>query len=269
MNLFNSCLLIIFSLNAQHIAIIVPGTWAAQEIWHTPTGDFFKEVKRAADDLNMQVITYNWSGKLSYDARVQAANGLVTLMLSYPVGTTFTIIAHSHGGNVVYQASAQLYNRGYRHYIKAVYSLATPCSELEIVPNMAVIEYLYHFFSYADLVQTVHGMYDRTVPVHCRCANLRILINNREPNHSTMHDPMIGTWLLYLHEYYIQNKIGSFANFEHQKPGIILLFPFLEPRYQVDEEREQDLVLDRKFMHQLSTSAFERSFDTSYYAKAS
>lgn len=265
MNLYNICLLIVFSLNAHHIVIIVPGTWAAQEIWHTPTGDFFKEVQHAALDLNMQVITYNWSGKLSYDARIQAAYGLVTLMHRYPQDTQFTIIAHSHGGNVVYEASQQLYTQGHRNCICALYTLATPCSELEVLPNMAVIEYVYHFFSYADVVQTVHGMYDRVLPTHARCANLRILMNNHEPDHGNMHHPMIGAWLLYLHEYYIKNKVGSFAQFEHQNPGIILLFPFLEPRYQLDEEREDDLRRDRKFIYQLSTNSFDRSYPIPIY----
>lgn len=255
-----SLLLITFSLSAQHLVILVPGTWSRNEIWHTHSGDFFKEVQRAAHDLDMQVITYNWSGKLSHDARIQAARELVTLMHSYPEDTQFTIIAHSHGGNVVYETSQQLYNQGYRNYIRALYTLATPCSELEVLPNMAVIEYVYHFFSYADLVQTVHGMYERTLPSHPRCCNLRILINNREPDHADMHQAMIGAWLLYLHEYYIKNKIGSFAQFEYQNPGIILLFPFLEPRYQLDEDREQDLYLDRKFMYQLSTSTFDRTY---------
>jgi hypothetical protein len=255
------------SLCSQHIVIIVPGTWATKELWHTPQGDFFKEVQKTAQELDMRVITYNWSGALSYDARVCAAQGLVTLIRSYPADTVFTVIAHSHGGNVVYEASQQLFNHGCRSRIQAVYTLATPCSELEVLPNMDVIEYVYHFFSFADVVQTIHGMYDRVLPMHARCCNLRFMINNREPDHGNMHHPMIGTWILYFHEYYIKNKVGSFANFIYENPGVISLFPFLEPRYQVDEDRENDLRRDRMFQYNLSTTAFDRSFDTSYYAK--
>ena len=261
---FNIILFLTFSLCAQHTVIIVPGTWAAKERWHTPQGDFFKEVQRAAQDLDMQVLTYNWSGALCYDARVCAAQGLVNLIRSYPHETIFTIIAHSHGGNVVFEASQQLYACGYRSCIRALYTLATPCSELEVLPNMDVIEYVYHFFSFADLVQTVQGMYDRVLPAHPRCCNLRILMNNREPDHGSMHHAMIGNWILYFHEYYIKNKVGSFANFTYENPGIILLFPFLEPRYQIDEERENDLRRDRMLQYNLTVTAFDR---TSHFSK--
>ena len=52
------------------------------------------------------------------------------------------------------------------------------------LPNMKVIQYLYNLFSFEDLIQTVLGLSVREFPEHKRIANLRVIINGKEPDHA-------------------------------------------------------------------------------------
>ena len=67
------------------------------------------------------------------------------------------------------------------------------------MPNMDKIDFMYHFFSYADLVQPVLGLFGREYPSHERIANIRTLINDKNPLHSQLHNPLVAKWICMFH----------------------------------------------------------------------
>src|ERR1700722_11052646 len=88
------CLLILLmpimfciSLSAQpyppRIFILIHGTWASDTDWHLPGGPFFDELEKSCDTCGGYLVSYNWSGRLNHESRLQAARGLLKLLQSY------------------------------------------------------------------------------------------------------------------------------------------------------------------------------------------
>jgi len=48
--------------------IIIHGTWAKDESWYQPEGDFFKALQSSALELKIvdEIVPFQWSGKLGY-----------------------------------------------------------------------------------------------------------------------------------------------------------------------------------------------------------
>ena len=92
----------------ERITIMIHGTWASDEKWWRPGGDFFQYVK---DELNRPDLygakdQYQWSGKNWDSSRKKAADDLNSWLRSHP-SAVINIFAHSHGANVAMLATHQ------------------------------------------------------------------------------------------------------------------------------------------------------------------
>lgn len=244
------------------VFIIVHGTWSKASSWYAPGGHFFDLIEQRAKELGHTAITYTWSGYLDESHRAAAGKSLAKLIRSYPADTEFYIIAHSHGGNVAILASQELAKiEGNAHRIQIVYALATPVDPTHYMPNMDVIDYFYNLFSFKDAVQPVMGFFCRTYPNHERIANIRIMINGKEPYHCEIHHPSLAQWLPRLHEMLTHNECSPL--FAIYTPGLIHFQDNSKPHYMIDIEREQLLAQDTSLYERIC-SLFRRKLIEDY-----
>jgi hypothetical protein len=246
---------------ATSVFILIHGTWGADCDWYKPQGDFFDALETTVSEKNSIVISFKWSGGCGHEARVKAAHELVNVIKEYDEDVAIFLVAHSHGGNVGALASQLLaQDVENNHTIRALFTLGTPIMS-NYLPNMHIIHYVYNLFSFEDIVQTVLGISQREYPQHKRIANLRVIINNKQPDHKDMHHVLIGKWLAYIHQYFkrylqekgIENRISE--------PTILYLDGDALPRYVHDDAREDLRERDRQFSVLLLNS-LRNSLDT-------
>ncbi len=219
--------------SAESVFILVHGTWGIECGWHAPGGDFFTALQDGVQKQDGRVVSFAWSGRNNHESRVRAARRLEHLIVSYPSNTAVYIVAHSHGTNVAILTSQYLDEReGQRGRIKVLYSLATPVSDQWYQPNMAVIQSLYHLFSFGDPIQPIFGLFTREFRSSDRVANLRVYVDERQPDHTMLHSPVIGRWLHKIHDQLAHEGIGSFEQFSFQQPGIIRFYSESTPIYE-------------------------------------
>jgi hypothetical protein len=89
-----------------HTALLVHGTWAANDPWWQPGGDFHTFVLGIRNDLYAAVDRYQWSGGYSDAARSLAANDLAAWVGAHGAAG-LDLLAHSHGANVMMLATQQ------------------------------------------------------------------------------------------------------------------------------------------------------------------
>ena len=219
------------------VFIIVHGTWGTASSWNIPGGDFFDTLEKNAQRLGHATINFSWSGYLDPMHRANAGKALAKLIRSYPSTTEFYIVAHSHGSNVAIVASQELGRQEHNHHrIKILYALGTPVDRTLYMPDMDVIDYYYNLFSFKDIVQPILGYCHRTYPTHDRIANIRILINGKEPDHYSIHHPVLARWIPNLHSMLMKHECSPV--FAFHVPGLIDFFDVAKPRYTLDVERE-------------------------------
>jgi hypothetical protein len=231
---------------AQPHYLIIHGTWCPVFSWHMPGGDFYEALVQAASPASVSF--FIWSGHNSHQARVQAAQELVTYIhTTIAPDRPLIIVAHSHGANVAILASHILgQDPANSNRILYVYALGVPVHPHYYFPDMHVITYFYHFFSFNDVIQPVLGLFEREFPAHERIANIFITIDGQEPCHSQLHSPAIARWLPYLSDPHKRHCIESFEEFDYQKPGIIHFYRDKPPCYEIDGLRklrqERDII---------------------------
>ena len=113
------------------------------------------------------------------------------------------------------------------------------------MPDMSVIGCFYNLFSFRDAVQPVMGFFCRTYPDHERIANIRIMINGKEPYHCEIHNAALARWLPRLHDMLINNECSPL--FALHIPGLIHFNEISKPQYMLDMERERLLAQDKTF----------------------
>lgn len=88
------------------ITVMIHGTWAEDEDWWRPNGDFFEYVKKDLfrSDLYGKTDQFKWSGKNRESKRRKAGNSLTKWLNSHPAAE-INIFAHSHGANVAMLAT--------------------------------------------------------------------------------------------------------------------------------------------------------------------
>ena len=248
-------------ISSAHVCIVVHGTWAPQEPWYQPGGDFFQEIACAGEDIFDEVISFTWSGNNNTKDRREAGKELAQLIEQYDLAT---IVAHSHGATVAILAShylarnSQVYQSKNRYKIQSLYALGVPVDEYDGLPEMNIVCFFYNIFSFNDSVQPVFGLFDRTFTDHERIANISITIDGVEPNHSELHHPIVGSHLFGIHEKFYNYCIGGFERFVFFRPGIVHFYKDGPPKYELDENRECLLDSD-KYMNQLLLYALTRS----------
>ncbi len=111
--------------------------------------------------------------------------------------------------------------------IDKIYLLATPVDAQNFAPHMKIINHVYSFYSIADHIQSVAGLFKQTYPKHERLVNFLTTIENtgifspNNPTHTQMHNSMIAKWLLLIPETLKENCLGSFENFTYAKDAKI------------------------------------------------
>jgi len=243
------------------VFILIHGTWGADCQWYVPGGDFFQALEETVCSKNSVVVSFRWSGGCGHESRVKAAHSLVKLIKTYSIDTAIFIIAHSHGGNVVTLASHLLaQEENNKHRIRALFTLGTPVMS-NYLPNMKMIHYVYNLFSFEDIVQTVLGVSKREFPEHKRIANLRVMVNSKEPDHSGMHHPLIGKWIAYVHKHFKQYLQGKNVGDSISEPTVVHFDDIKTPQYMFDEHRSALLERDRQ-LSLLLVNSLRNSLET-------
>lgn len=123
----------------DHVVILVHGTWARGAIpvvrkraaaWCLERSACRRAVAEAlGDDVKFEI--FNWSGRNSLHERLAAAEQLGRKVLELRArhdGAALHVIAHSHGGNVVFYA---MRNKEVRRELRSVACLSTPFLHVE------------------------------------------------------------------------------------------------------------------------------------------
>jgi len=131
------------------LTILIHGTYSNQNMF---SKEFIKNVNKTFNEQHATV-SLKWSGKNSDKARVEAAKSLARLInkFNFLEGEKLNIVAHSHGGNVVFLTS-QL---KLLHKIDTLVTLGTPIREYQ--PNMENIGKIYNAYSTYDTIQISGG----------------------------------------------------------------------------------------------------------------
>jgi hypothetical protein len=87
-------------------AVITHGTWAAEQDWYKPSGDFYEALDANRPDLDLHDESFEWSGNYSDGARRVAANRLDQWIGGQGLVKP-DFFAHSHGGTVAHLATKQ------------------------------------------------------------------------------------------------------------------------------------------------------------------
>lgn len=245
------------SMCASSVFIVIHGTWGAESNWYMPGGDFFDTLERTVCTKDSAVVPFSWTGGAGHESRLRAAHNLVKLIKTYNSDVALYIVAHSHGGNVATLASQFLAcEKSNRYRIRALYTLGTPVMS-NYLPHMDVIRYLYNLFSFEDLVQPVLGMSLREYPEHKRIANMRVFIDNKEPDHVSLHDAVIAQWLPFIHQYYTEylrqkNILNTLA-----EPNIMYCYRDRLPEFVYDTQRNALVDRDQQ-LSKLMLNSFTR-----------
>lgn len=250
-------LLFVQSLFAPSACIIIHGTWAQNESWCQPQGDFFKAVYRCAQETKIvdQIVSFPWSGKLSYHFQMEAAERLQQLIELYD---SVILIGHSHGATVAILTSQLMGQKESNFFkIKKLYALGVPVDpSMKIYPDMHVIEKFYNLFSFGDVIQPVNGAHDRVFASHERLANISVMFDDEHPSHGQLHDAMIGKELLKIEDFFADKLLGNFENFALHEPGLIKFFKYAAPAYFVQHDQQSLLDLDKQAQWMIAMAFF-------------
>ena len=88
----------------SNTAVLTHGTFAANNAWYQPGGDFREALDTNRPDLHLHDISFKWTGAWS-DAARQADAVLLNQWLGDQGLSTPDFLAHSHGGTVAHLAT--------------------------------------------------------------------------------------------------------------------------------------------------------------------
>jgi hypothetical protein len=98
--------------SSAHTSLLVHGTWAANEQWWKPGGNFHSYLLNGIrPDLYANADAFSWSGAYSEAARAIAATELQAWLAGYAIQNPY-LITHSHGGSVAMLATQNGLNTG-------------------------------------------------------------------------------------------------------------------------------------------------------------
>jgi len=134
-----------------YLTIIIAGTWNNQQEWHNST--FRAQVENTFGET--AVLLPNDHMGLSTQARSAAAKQLNDIIAAHKFtpGEKLNIVAHSHGGNVVAEAT----QKGISHKIDTLVTMGTPIRP-DYQFNQSKIGEHFNVFSRNDRVQPAGGM---------------------------------------------------------------------------------------------------------------
>jgi len=112
---------------SAHTSLLVHGTWAANEQWWKPGGDFHSYLLNGVrPDLYANADAFSWSGIYSEAARAIAAVELQSWLAGHGIQNPY-LLTHSHGGSVAMLATQNGLNTGPLVLLSCpVHSIYTP-----------------------------------------------------------------------------------------------------------------------------------------------
>ena len=87
-------------------AALTHGTWASEQLWYQPRGDFYQALKRKKPALHVHDKSFKWTGSYTDAGRRAAALALKQWIGDQGLDTP-DFFAHSHGGTVANLATKQ------------------------------------------------------------------------------------------------------------------------------------------------------------------
>jgi len=97
---------------SAHTSLLIHGTWAANEQWWKPGGDFHSYLLNGVrPDLYANADAFSWSGIYSEAARAIAATELQAWLAGHAIQRPY-LLTHSHGGSVAMLATQNGLNTG-------------------------------------------------------------------------------------------------------------------------------------------------------------
>src|SRR5262249_57317949 len=85
--------------SSTHTSLLIHGTWAANEQWWKPGGDFHSYLLNGIrPDLYSNPDAFSWSGAYSEAARAVAATELQAWLARHSIQSPY-LLTHSHGGS--------------------------------------------------------------------------------------------------------------------------------------------------------------------------
>lgn len=175
-------LLIIPNIQA-HLIILVHGTFATQESWHRPGGDFYQAIQQQLP--NHRIHPFVWSGKFDNKERLAAGQRLASLVDKIPISHDIIIIGHSHGGNVALIATMHC-----QRTINHIVLLGTPIMPNKYQPNIERVHHLSNLFSLEDFIQPLGTMTQRILSA-AKCCNIRLESKLLKLGHQQLHHPLV------------------------------------------------------------------------------
>lgn len=250
------------SMYTRSACIIIHGTWAKDCAWYLPGGSFYEAVKLSLQELQLadEIVSFRWSGLLGSMAHQQAAQNLAKLIMEYE---KVVLVAHSHGATVGIIATMVLgSNNSSGKLLKRVsrfYALGVPVDPTRIIyPDMSIVDKFYNLFSFGDLIQRVHGLYDRCFAPHVRLTNIAAMLGDLHPSHSDLHHPVIGLHLLKIPDFFQQQMIGNFSKYQDGLPSQITFSQNKHPVFAHQPNQYSLIELD-KVAFDLAQRAFFRN----------
>ncbi len=137
--------------DASHTATIVHGTWAADDTWWQPGGDFHAFLlAQVRNDMYAAADRFGWTGGYTDAAR---ADGWVEMRkwINDRQLQGLYILAHSHGGSVAMEAT--------RHEVRVgdLVLLSCPAHESKYLPDFTMVTKVWHVRVRFDLVVLLDG----------------------------------------------------------------------------------------------------------------
>jgi hypothetical protein len=97
---------------SSHTSLLIHGTWAANEQWWKPGGNFHSYLLNGIrPDLYANADAFSWSGVYSEAARAIAAAELQSWLAGHGIQSPY-LLTHSHGGSVAMLATQNGLNTG-------------------------------------------------------------------------------------------------------------------------------------------------------------
>jgi len=230
--IFTASCLTVPTKKPHEIFIIIPGTWALKEKWFKIGGQFFEKLNTTAKKQNKHAIWFRW---LTYNdelSRQKGAQELAHFLSCFQYETILHLVAHSHGTNIALGACQLLAKNCPKRKINTLIALGAPIYEEVYSPNMQIIKRIYNFYSLNDEIQTIWA-YKRVFKTQEGVFNLRTFIENKEPTHSQMHDPIIAKWL------------PTLIKLNCPKASTIKFYKNKAPKIKSDLNQQQNLEDDR------------------------
>jgi len=98
--------------SSAHTSLLIHGTWAANEQWWKPGGDFHSYLLNGVrPDLYSNPDAFSWSGAYSEAARAVASTELQAWLARHGIQSPY-LLTHSHGGSVAMLATQNGLNTG-------------------------------------------------------------------------------------------------------------------------------------------------------------